>query len=284
MRRAAWRPSALWLHDGRLIPIMNSAAVGVFDSGLGGLSVVRAIVELMPAESLLYVADSAHCPYGPRSADYLRGRAMHISSYLQEQGVKAIVVACNSATVATIATLRANFTLPIVGIEPAIRPAAANTRSGVIGVLATAATLGSAHLAALIERHTEYHEVVTSACPGWVEAVEAGDLDSPATRALVASSVQPLLDAGADTLVLGCTHFPFLRPLIEAVAGPEIRILETGMPVARQLQRRLLGAGLAAPSGQAPRHRFLTSADPQAQAAFVRQYWPGVAEIAHLPG
>jgi len=263
---------------------MRSAPVGVFDSGVGGLSVVRAITELMPAESLLYVADTAHCPYGVRSIEYLRARALHISSYLQAQGAKAIVVACNTATVATIATLRANFSLPIIGIEPAIRPAAANTKSGVIGVLATAATLGSAHLSALIERHTEYHEVVTSACPGWVEAVEAGDLDSPATRALVASSVQPLLDAGADTLVLGCTHFPFLRPLIEAVAGPEIRILETGMPVARQLQRRLLGAGLAAPGGQPPRHRFLTSADPQAQAAFVRQYWPGVAEIAHLPG
>ncbi|MDE2598066.1 MAG: glutamate racemase [Rhodocyclaceae bacterium] len=261
---------------------MSSAPIGVFDSGLGGLSVVRAIVELMPSESLLYVADTAHCPYGSRSVEYLRARAMHISAWLQAQGAKAIVVACNSATVATIATLRENFSLPIIGIEPAIRPAAANTKSGVIGVLATAATLGSAHLAALIERHTEYHEVVTSACPGWVEAVEAGALDSPATRALVEASVQPLLDAGADTLVLGCTHFPFLRPLIEVVAGPSIRILETGMPVARQLQRQLQSHQLAA-NGSPPVHRFLSSANPAAQAAFVRHYWPGVGEIAQLP-
>lgn len=262
---------------------MSSAPIGVFDSGVGGLSVVRAITELMPAESLLYVADTAHCPYGVRSTEYLRARALHISSYLQAQGAKAIVVACNTATVATIATLRANFSLPIIGIEPAIRPAAANTKSGVIGVLATAATLGSAHLTALIERHTEYHEVVTSACLGWVEAVETGELDSPATRALVAARVQPLLDAGADTLVLGCTHFPFLMPLIEEVAGPNIRVLETGMPVARQLQRRLQSEGLTTPGGNVPAHRFLSSADPQAQTAFVRHYWPGVGEIARLP-
>lgn len=262
---------------------MNSAPIGVFDSGIGGLSVVRAITELMPAESLLYVADTAHCPYGLRSVEYLRERAMHISSHLHEQGAKAIVVACNTATVATIATLRANFSLPIVGIEPAIRPAAANTRSGVIGVLATAATLGSAHLTALIERHGEYHEVLTSACPGWVEAVEAGALDTPATRALVAASVQPLLDAGADTLVLGCTHFPFLIPLIEAIAGPHVRVLETGLPVARQLQRRLQSEGLTAARDGIPVHRFLSSADPAPQAAFIRHHWPGVGEIARLP-
>lgn len=261
---------------------MNNAPVGVFDSGVGGLSVVRAITELMPAESLLYVADTAHCPYGVRTAEYLRERALSISSFLQEQGAKAIVVACNTATVATIANLREHFSLPIIGIEPAIRPAAANTRTGVIGVLATATTLGSAHLTALIERHTEYHEVVTSACPGWVEAVEAGDLDSPATRQLVCDHVQPLLDAGADTLVLGCTHFPFLRPLIEACSGPDVHILETGMPVARQLQRQLLSRQLQSSNGT-PTHRFLTSGDTLRQADFVHSYWPAVGTIEHLP-
>jgi len=260
---------------------VSQAPIGVFDSGLGGLSVVRAITELMPAESLLYVADTAHCPYGLRSAEYLRERAMSISAWLQAQGAKALVVACNTATVATISTLRANFSLPIIGIEPAIRPAAANTKSGVIGVLATATTLGSAHLAALIERHTEYHEVVTSACPGWVEAVEAGALDSAETQVLVRNCVQPLLDAGADTLVLGCTHYPFLRPQIEAVAGPNVRILETGMPVARQLQRQLQSHQLLKVSG-APDYRFLSTVNPEPQAAFVREYWPGVGEIAQI--
>ncbi|HTH95583.1 MAG TPA: glutamate racemase [Rhodocyclaceae bacterium] len=260
---------------------MNQRPIGVFDSGVGGLSVVREIVKLMPAESLHYVADTAHCPYGEKPVEYLRERAMQISNYLVGEGVKAIVVACNTATVATIGTLRANFSLPIIGIEPAIRPAAANTKSGVIGVLATAATLGSAHLVALIERHTDYHEVVTSACPGWVEAVEAGDLDSSATRALVRASVQPLLEAGADTLVLGCTHFPFLRQLIEDVAGPSIHILETGLPVARQLQRRLLSEQLFAQLvGTVPQHTFLSTALPQRQAEFVRRYWPNVGAIA----
>lgn len=260
---------------------MNQRPIGVFDSGVGGLSVVREIVKLMPAESLHYVADTAHCPYGEKSVEYLRERAMQISDYLVREDVKAIVVACNTATVATIATLRENFSLPIIGIEPAVRPAAANTKSGVIGVLATATTLGSAHLAALIERHTDYHEVVTSACPGWVEAVEAGDLESPNTRALVRASVQPLLDAGADTLVLGCTHFPFLRQLIEEVAGPSIHVLETGLPVARQLQRRLLSEQLfAQPNGTAPQHSFFSTASPQSQADFVKRYWPDVRTIA----
>lgn len=261
---------------------MNNAPIGVFDSGVGGLSVVRAITELMPGESLLYVADTAHCPYGLQSVEYLRERALRISTYLQGEGAKAIVVACNTATVATIATLREHFSLPIIGIEPAIRPAAANTKSGVIGVLATAATLGSAHLTALIERHTEYHEVLTSACPGWVEAVEAGDLSSDATYALVQTHVQPLLSAGADTLVLGCTHFPFLRPLIEAVSGPDVHILETGLPVARQLQRQLVSHNLLA-HGAVPQHRFFSSADPAPQSGFVRHFWPGVGAIAKLP-
>jgi glutamate racemase len=260
---------------------MSKAPIGVFDSGLGGLSVVQAITALMPAESLLYFAATAHCPYGLRSVDYLRERAMHISGYLVSEGVKAIVVACNTATVATIAMLRENFSLPIIGIEPAIRPAAANTKSGVIGVLATATTLGSAHLSALIERHTEYHEVLTSACPGWVEAVESGELESESTKALVKGCVQPLLEAGADTLVLGCTHFPFLRGLIETVAGPDIRILETGMPVARQLQRQLQSHALLAAAGT-PQHRFLSTVDPQAQTGFIRQHWPAVGVIEKL--
>jgi glutamate racemase len=267
---------------------MNAAAapVGVFDSGLGGLTVVRAINDLMPFESLLYVADTAHCPYGGRSTDYLCERAFAISNYLQAQDAKAIVVACNTATIATIAALRAHFTLPIIGIEPAIRPAAANTRSGVIGVLATASTVGSAHLSALIERHTDCHQVLTSACPGWVEAVEAGDLDSPTTRELVRAHVQPLLDAGADTLVLGCTHFPFLRPLIEAIAGPAVHILETGLPVARQLQRQLQSRNLLATPGSCSSaslpQRFLSTANPATQRVFVQRYWPGVTAIEQL--
>lgn len=260
-----------------------SAPIGVFDSGLGGLSVVNAITQLMPQESILYVADTAHCPYGSRSADYLQARAHRIADYLFSSGAKALVVACNTATVATIASLRARYSLPIIGIEPAIRPAAANTRSGVIGVLATAATLGSAHLATLIERYTDYHEVLTSPCPGWVEAVESGALQSQATQALVSDSVQPLLDAGADTLVLGCTHFPFLRPLIEVVAGPGVRILETGLPVARQVQHRLQALQGDGGRKTQPQHAFVTTASVDSQMGLVQRLWPVAAAFQMRP-
>ncbi len=252
------------------------APVGIFDSGLGGLSVVEPIRRLLPHESLVYVADSAHCPYGDKPAEFLRQRAVAICEFLIGEGCKAIVVACNTATVATVGPLRERYAIPVVGLEPAVKPAALATRSGVIGVLATSHTLQSEQYGLLIERYAAALKVLGEACPGWVEAVEQGQLDGPMTEVLVERHVRPLLAGGADTLVLGCTHYPFLRPVIERIAGAAVTILDTGEPVARQLRRRLAATGRLAAAPAGIRHRFLTSGEPGAADAFVRRAWPEI--------
>lgn len=222
----------------------KTSPIGVFDSGIGGVSVLKHIRECLPREAVLYCADSGYAPYGNKSPEFIRERSLQLARFLAEQGAKAIVVACNTATAAAIATLRNHFSLPVIGMEPAVKPAAAATRSGVVGVLATSGTLKSAQFAALLESYGKNVEVVTQACHGLVECVERGELESAATRALVAEYVQPLLAAGADTIVLGCTHYPFLRSLIEAEAGPSVTLIDTGEAVARQVERRLREAGL----------------------------------------
>jgi glutamate racemase len=260
-----------------------SASIGVFDSGVGGLSVVASIRSLLPAESLLYVADSAHCPYGDKDAGVLRERALAIAEFLIGNGCKAIVVACNTATLATVAMLRERFAIPVVGIEPAVKPAAAVTRSGVIGVLATAATLRSSQYAELCDRYASGISVLQEACPGWVEAVEQSFLDGPEINALVERHVGPLLARGADTLVLGCTHYAFLRTPIERIAGPNVAVLDTSDPVARELRRRLEKHGIMnVAETSAPRHRFFTSGDPRLVDVFVRRVWPAIARIESL--
>ena len=261
---------------------MNSP-IGIFDSGLGGLSVVEPIRRLLPDESLIYVADSAHCPYGNKPGDYLRRRARIIAEFLVDQGCKALVVACNTATAATVMMLRECHDLPVVGLEPAVKPAVGVTRKGVIGVLATSGTLQSEQFAALLRRHAASATVLAEACPGWVEAVERTQLQCPETEALVEQHVRPLLAKGADTLVLGCTHYPFLRPHIERIAGPEVTVIDTGEPVARQLQRRLNEQGLLAGPAR-PSLSFYTSGDPSAATAFVRTVCPEVALIGAFPG
>lgn len=214
--------------------------LGVFDSGVGGLSVLRDIRSLVPTADLIYVADSGHCPYGTKSYVEIRARADAIADFLIERGAVALVVACNTATAAAIEHLRVRISsVPLVGMEPAIKPAAAATRSGVVGVLATGATLGGERFAGLAERFSEGIELLTQACPGLVEQVEAGDLDGPATRELLERYVTPLLARGADTLVLGCTHYPFLRPALAELCGPSIALIDTGSAVARQVARVL---------------------------------------------
>lgn len=220
------------------------APIGVFDSGVGGLSVLRHIRAQLPWEHLLYFADSLHAPYGVRSQTYIVDRARAISHFLLSQGAKAIVVACNTATAAAIKTLRQEFDVPIIGMEPAVKPAAAATHSGVVGVLATTGTLKSAQFAALLENYGQHIRVVTQACVGLVECIERGDLQSESTRALVAGYVKPLLESGADTIVLGCTHYPFVKTVIAELAGPDVVLIDTGAAVARHLQRRLQEAGL----------------------------------------
>ncbi len=241
---------------------MSEAPVGVFDSGVGGLSVLGEIRRLLPNESLLYVADCGHIPYGEKTPEFIRQRCAIIANFLHQQGAKALVVACNTATVAGVADLRRDYPhWPIVGMEPAVKPAAAATRSGIVGVLATTGTLQSAKFAALLDRFATDVQVITQPCPGLVELIEAGDLQSPALRQLLQGFVEPLLAAGCDTLILGCTHYPFLKPLLKHMVPAHISLIDTGAAVARQLQRLLAERGLLA-AGPASETRFWSSADP----------------------
>ena len=216
------------------------ATIGIFDSGSGGLSVYREIVKLLPYERYVYYADNAHCPYGEKSAEYIRDRARAITDILLRMGVDIIVVACNTATAAAIATLREEYPdIPFVGMEPAVKPAALGTKTGVIGVLATAGTLkGSKYLKTKGRFEDDVH-IVEHVGDGFVELVEKGILDGPEAYATVRTSLQPLLDAGADRIVLGCTHYPFLRPVIEAIAGPGVQVIDPAPAVARQTVRML---------------------------------------------
>jgi len=228
--------------------------IGIFDSGVGGLTVLKAIRALLPAEPLAYVADQAHLPYGPRPAAEVRGFAEGIAGFLLEQGSKLLVVACNTASAAALHPLRAlHPRLPIAGLEPAVRPAAAASRSGVIGVLATPATLQGALYSTVVRRFAGGLKVLEHPCPGLVERIENGELDSPATREILSTALGPMLAQGADALVLGCTHYPLVIPLIREIAGPDIRILDPAPAVARQVARLLEEHGLSAAPGAAPR-------------------------------
>ena len=258
--------------------------IGVFDSGVGGLSVLREIRRALPNETLCYVADSGHAPYGDRSAAYIEARARHIIGFLRQQGVKAIVVACNTVTGLMIQHLRATFpALPIVAIEPAVKPAASATRSGIVGVLATRQTVASPGLARLVQAHANGRQVLLQACPGWADRVERGDLDSAETRSAVARYVQPLLDLGADTLVLGCTHYPFLAPLIRSLAGDGVRVLDPAPAVARELSRRLEMLDLDSKRRARGKEKFWTSADPRHVGPVIGTLWNAPVEVAPLP-
>lgn len=258
----------------------DAAPIGVFDSGVGGISVLREIRARLPAESLLYVADSGHVPYGEKSPEFIRERSRRITEFLLDRGAKALVLACNTATVAAVADLRERYPeLPIVGMEPAVKPAARATRSGVVGVLATSGTLKSAKFAALLDRFATDVRVVTQPCPGLVELIEAGELQGEATRALLSRYVEPLLAEGCDTLILGCTHYPFLRPLLAQLLPSSVALVDTGEAVARRLEHLLDQYGLRRAEGPATA-RFFTSGDPEMLKTLLPVLWgePGEAE------
>ena len=263
--------------------VTASNPVGVFDSGVGGLSVLRAIRSELPHEDLLYVADSLHAPYGDRVAEFIEGRATAVVEFLARQGAKAVVVACNTATGVAVDALRAKFSLPIVAIEPAVKPAAGRTQSGVVGVLATTQTISSSRFSKLLATYGRDIEIVVQSCPGLAEQVETGELSSPATRSLVEQYVRPLLDKGADTLVLGCTHYPFLSSVIHAVAGPGITLVDPADAVARELRRRLEKANLLSQDARPGTERFWTSAAPDRVRALVGQLWEKPVTVEPLP-
>ncbi len=262
----------------------NSRTIGIFDSGVGGLSVWRHIRAALPDARLIYVADSGHVPYGDKSAAYIEQRSLRIAEFLLEQRAEAIVIACNTATAAAAATLRAQLSLPVVAMEPAVKPAVAATQSGVVGVLATVGTLESARFAALLEKYAGNVKIVTQGCPGLVEQVEQGDLAGPATRALIERYTAPLLEAGADTLILGCTHYPFLAPLIADVAGPGVTLVDTGAAVARQLQRRIHEELPSSASPGPAASRFFTSGDAALASRIMSSLCLEEVSARQLPG
>lgn len=250
------------------LPTSPSGPVGVFDSGLGGLSVLRHIRQALPQEDLLYVADAGFAPYGGRPEHEIAARTVAVTEYLLGKGAKALVVACNTATAAAIKGVRdVHAELPVVGVEPGLKPAAALTRSGTVGVMATAFTLGSRKFAALHQQITAATGVrfLPQPCVGLVDLIERGDLDAPEIAAMVEQYVSPLLAQGADTIVLGCTHYPFVQHLIEASIHKamvnDVAIVDTGDAVARQLVRLLERHGLLRQDGNAGRTEGYTTGE-----------------------
>ncbi|MES2091272.1 MAG: glutamate racemase [Pseudomonadota bacterium] len=231
-------------------PISQGAGlrIGLFDSGLGGLSVLRALRQHLPLADLLYVADSGNAPYGERDDAFIAQRALHISDFLRSQQAQAIVVACNTATAVAVHTLRQHLpNFPIIGVEPGVKPAVAHSINKRIGVLATPSTLASAKFKHLIERHGQGAEIFLQACPGLAKEIEAGQLDTPALRELVARFSEPLRQAQVDTVVLGCTHYPFVSTLFQEALGHEVRIIDTAEAVARHAARVCLTNGTNTP-------------------------------------
>lgn len=245
--------------------------IGLFDSGVGGLSVWREIPGQLPAESTVYFADQGHIPYGPRSMDEIRAFAEAITRFLIDQGCQIIVVACNAASAAALAHLRRTFPgTPFVGMEPAVKPAVQTTQTGKVGVMSTPATFQGQLFASTVERFAQHVQLVNQACPGLVEQVEAGRLDDPQTDALLARYLAPMQQAGVDTIVLACTHYPFLAPAIRRLAGPDVQVIDPAPAVVRQTGRVLEQNGLATTGGPG-RHLFYTTGQPQALAQTARQ-------------
>lgn len=262
----------------------QGTVIGVFDSGVGGLSVWREIAVQLPHEDVVYVADQAHVPYGARSLDEVRRFCKGITRFLLGKGAKAIVIACNSASAAALYHLRDLFPeVPFVGMEPAVKPAAERTATGVVSVIATRSTFQGKLFASLVSRYGRDVEVLTQVCPGLVEAVEAGALDTPETEAILRRCLKPLLDAGADQLVLGCTHYPFLRPAIERLVRGRMTVIDPAPAVACQAGRVLAERALEAQGQRRGRHAFFTSGDAGRFGAMLERLVPGAHVDEVLP-
>lgn len=255
---------------------LSSNPVGIFDSGVGGLSIMREVHKQFPNENLLYFADQAHVPYGLRSLEDVRQLSYGIVHFLIGQGAKVITVACNTASAASLLALRERFPgFPFIGMEPAVKPAAEQTRSSTVGVLATPATFQGALFASVVERFAEGVEVLQETLPGLVEKIEMGELESPSTRAILENGVRPLLDQGADTLVLACTHFPFIIPLLEEIVGDAARVIDPSPAIARQVGRMLSEHALRSTRDSLGSIRYVTTGDVN--------HFADILDLLHLP-
>lgn len=233
------------------------------DSGVGGLSVMREILKVLPQERYVYFSDNAWCPYGEKSPEFIRERCRRITELMLSKGAEAMVVACNTATAAAIQTLRSEYGIPFVGMEPAVKPAALGTRSGVIGVLATAGTLKGSKYLNTKGRFQDEVKIVERVGKGFVELVESGELTGPHAEEVVGNSLRPLLEAGADTVVLGCTHYPFLLETLRKIAGPEINFIDPAPAVARRLVEVLKEKGIE-PADAGPDVELIASGSDEA--------------------
>ncbi len=249
----------------------DSRPIGVFDSGVGGLSVLRAIREQHPEEDLIYIADQAHVPYGPRPKEEVRDFSLAIVRFLRRREAKLVVVACNTASAAALKALRTSYPdLPFVGMEPAVKPAAEETHSGVVGVLATPATFQGELYESTVERFAQGVRILQDTCPGLVNQIENGHIQGEETREILERALKPMLDQGVDKVVMGCTHYPFVIPLIEEILGPEVEVIDPAPAVARQVGRLLDRHRLRTRPGHSGGVQYMTSGDPGAFAMSLR--------------
>ena len=247
--------------------------VGVFDSGVGGLSVLRVMQETLPAQPLLFFGDQAHVPYGVRAREEVLDFSTEITRFLLAHGTKLIVVACNTASSASLKSLREQFPdTPFVGMEPAVKPAAEQTHSGVVGILATYATFQSDVYASVVERFASGVKVLQNHCPGLVPEIEKGNLNGAETRRILTDAIAPMLREGVDTIVMGCTHYPFVIPLIQEIAGPNVRVIDPAPAIARQVQRVLDSYGWLNMNGKQASTRYFTSGDRSGFEKIVHQF------------
>ncbi len=238
---------------------MNEHPIGVFDSGVGGLSVLRHLRAQLPAEQFIYLADQGHVPYGSRSAQEIIQFSQGITQFFLQLNAKMVVVACNTASAAALSLLRQQFDLPFVGMEPAVKPAALQTQSGKVGILATGGTFASARYARLTAKYAQGVSVWEDPCVGLVSEIEAGRLDSPAVHKILQQALTPMLAAGVDTVVMGCTHYPFVLPVVEGIVGTAVTIIDPAPAVARQTGVVLRQHNLLADASQTGSVRFITT-------------------------
>src|SRR6266508_2858765 len=240
-----------------------SAHIGVFDSGVGGLSVLRAIRAQMPEESVIYFGDQGHIPYGSRPMEQIRNFSKAITKFLLEHDAKIIVVACNTASAAALKHLRETFPdVSFVGMEPAVKPAAEQTLTGKVGILATPATFQGALYASVVERFANGVELLQNTCPGLVQQIEQGNLKGEETRRILNGALLPMLEKNIDTVVLGCTHYPFVIPLIQQIVGDNVRVIDPAPAVAKQTGHLLDTKGIRATSQSKGEVKFYTSGNP----------------------
>ena len=249
------------LNVSQVLKRLAMVTIGVFDSGVGGLSILDEALQQLPHHNYIYFADSANAPYGDKPPQWIAERSLQICRYLVEQDCSAIVVACNTATAEAIATIRSTLDIPIIGVEPGIKPAAMQSQNGIVGVLATEATLNSDKFNALLATLPEHCQFIKQAGAGLVPLIEAGLIETPEMQALLRSHLKPIQDQGADTLVLGCTHYPFLKKMIRAVVGDSMTLIDTSDAVVRQLLRQIHQQGLIVSSKHSPKLSLLSTAN-----------------------